>query len=431
MAEFQYQFQYNYHPVGQGLFASGLLLVEGRKRFSWVYDCGTNSREHLVDRELSRLKSVHGHSGSHPKIELVTISHFDRDHIGGLVRLLGQFSIGTLLLPYIPLWHRLLIAFEEGVDTQQDLMQFFVDPVGYILGREGRGDIDRIVFVPSSGDGEPTGPGETGPIVPEGEGPWPLDIDKGEPPDEVMESDRHLVDGSGVKGGTPVQFLERAGGLRVRGLWEFVPYNDADFAPADPVRFVKQATKRRNDLVATDGEEKRLRALRNLKDLYDEEFGTSGPKRNVISLFLYGGPVGEIFEALSFSRRMEYPYDIDWDPFQYLPGMENGDRFGQLFTGDGYLNTPDRLNRLCRYFRPFGRLDRAGVFQVMHHGAEGNWYKGAADTLNPVISVFSSDPERAGLGHPHAEVLRDFWKYRPVQADEFNGVELTGVVFLK
>jgi beta-lactamase superfamily II metal-dependent hydrolase len=52
----------------------------------------------------------------------------------------------------------------------------------------------------------------------------------------------------------------------------------------------------------------------------------------------------------------------------------------------------------------------------MHHGSKYNWYKGLAADLSPAISVFSSDPNHS-WGHPHAEVLRDFWPYGAVQVD--------------
>jgi hypothetical protein len=54
----------------------------------------------------------------------------------------------------------------------------------------------------------------------------------------------------------------------------------------------------------------------------------------------------------------------------------------------------------------------------MHHGARGCWHTGVAKALSPYFSVFSSDPDRSPLKHPHAEVVRDFLPYGPVQVDK-------------
>jgi hypothetical protein len=64
------------------------------------------------------------------------------------------------------------------------------------------------------------------------------------------------------------------------------------------------------------------------------------------------------------------------------------------------------------------RIGRTAVFQVMHHGAAANWTPGVASVIGPWFSVFSSDPNHRGYGHPHAEVLRDFWLCGPVQVKD-------------
>jgi beta-lactamase superfamily II metal-dependent hydrolase len=74
------------------------------------------------------------------------------------------------------------------------------------------------------------------------------------------------------------------------------------------------------------------------------------------------------------------------------------------------------------------RIFWIGVFQVMHHGAEGNWHQGVAKSISPIFSVFSSDPERRRWKHPHASVLRDFWAYRAVQIDKVSGFSIDGFV---
>ena len=95
-----------------------------------------------------------------------------------------------------------------------------------------------------------------------------------------------------------------------------------------------------------------------------------------------------------------------------------------MFTGDGYLDSPARLDALVDYLSP-QRVAQVGVFQVMHHGARGNWHQGVANRFAPLVSVFSSDPGRGATYHPHSEVLRDFWPYGPAQADKHSSVYIS------
>ena len=88
------------------------------------------------------------------------------------------------------------------------------------------------------------------------------------------------------------------------------------------------------------------------------------------------------------------------------------------------------LDALQRFYSRYRRLDRAGILQVMHHGAEGNWHKGVAAALAPAVHLFSSDPANKRLGHPHAPVLRDFRPYCPVQIDGADTFRLHAILAL-
>jgi hypothetical protein len=84
--------------------------------------------------------------------------------LGGFTELLRRFKVKTLLLPYIPLWPRLLIAFEEGIAIDDEEMVFFVNPAEYVGLRE---HVNRIVFVLPSGREGPPEPNMDPPFDPE------------------------------------------------------------------------------------------------------------------------------------------------------------------------------------------------------------------------------------------------------------------------
>jgi glyoxylase-like metal-dependent hydrolase (beta-lactamase superfamily II) len=143
-------FLYHFYPVGQGLFSTGSihLLADREAEFRWVYDCGTTSAGSLIVDSIEKLERD---IDKRNRIDLLTLSHFDKDHISGVTALLEKFKIGTLLLPYLTLEQRLVLIFEQGIETDDPLITFYINPVEYLLQQEGPG-INRILFVPASGE---------------------------------------------------------------------------------------------------------------------------------------------------------------------------------------------------------------------------------------------------------------------------------------
>ena len=189
----------------------------------------------------------------------------------------------------------------------------------------------------------------------------------------------------------------------------FVPYNDDPADPIDPA-FAAAVATQRDKLLTTASDHERAAALKNLKAAYDAQFGGGSHDRNVICLFLYSGPIYASWRACW----LQY-HDWRLNPPDYFPFPTNASSL--LYSGDGYLDTARRLDRLLNFMH-HRRIEWTGVFQVMHHGAKTNWHKGVANTIRPSYSVFSSDPEHKKLRHPHGPVLRDFWPYGAVKVDK-------------
>ncbi len=410
-----------FHSVGQGLFVSGS-LGPGPNSFRWVYDCGTTSEREYLSRAIATLVANQSrHMPSRPALDLVFISHFDRDHINGITALLGSFRVNTLVLPYLPLSQRLALAFIEGIDSQQGLMAFFINPVGYIF-RQRDVEIERIILVPpSDSDQRPDDEGGGTPGNPTGDSPWGLQIDTMSAEDENQTADLLAFRGSmpGLSGA--IEFLRAGGRLRVGNAWEFVPYNDPQAGKKLTRAFQRKVEKKRNDLLAASTMARRGRALAAIRDTYDAQFGTSSRQRNELSLFVYAGSI-----IANPSRERYWTRTLRGDEDGFVRGEwyshRDRDRSpGILLTGDGFLQTKQRLQLLTRFL---GRRRVASIscLQVMHHGARRNWHLGVAAALDPDMSVFSSDPNHKGFGHPHAEVVRDFLQHGPVQADKRNSV---------
>lgn len=401
---------------------SGELRQGRRQPFTWIYDCGSVTAAAQVKSELNDLRNARNAApGSKPQLDFVALSHFDADHISGLVHLLGLFEVKMILLPFLQLWQRFWIAASSD-DLDTDFLRFLVDPVGYLRGVDGGGEA-RIVFVPPSEDGPPPAP-DTGPP----EGP------RGEFDDRPiklrLETDRipYLVDGEipDLTGQrlSAADFLKVGSVFDIDGIWEFVPYNDAHQAERCPAGFPATVEPLIKTLLAAGNPADRKAAQDNLKAHYDKTFGASAYRRNIISLFLYGGPVLKPAKAYFKTGETLLGY-MAWHHKPHRSRL-SATHFSVLFTGDGSLNSAPRRTAFENFFTPYGRLDKASVFQVMHHGASGNSSPEVAALVAPRASIFCSDPSN-GQKHPDADVLRQFWPYNCIQVDDAIGWLMRGV----
>ena len=435
------RFRYSYHPVGQGIFCSGFITRKGKDPYRWVFDCGTERGKSStkngdrVRREIMALASEQaspGSSGPRPRLDLVALSHFDEDHLSGMVDLLRTFSVDTFLLPYLSHWDSIVVALEEGAGAGSDLLGFLLDPSGFLRGIEGV-EIERILMVPPTGEGpaaEPLTPPED--IDPDGtssgfsEVVWKADPLKEY--DDPNASDHDLAGELQSSYGN-VEVLRPGQVITVDRTWEFVPYNDASLAGLATTKFKSDARDLVGQLLKAKTDADRKMALDGLTTIYDAQFKTprstkiSAERRNKISLFLYSGPIGDV--ELEWAAQHTLRHRLE--PVRSAVPVEwlTSDRFGQMFTGDGYLNTAKQWQDFEGFYRPHGRLQRAAFFQVMHHGSRANWRHGIAAKLSPCASIFCSDP--AGkLGHPDEPVLMDFAPYNPKQVDAFHGWSIRG-----
>lgn len=411
--------KYDFHAVGQGLFSTGLLACE-HVEFRWVYDCGTVSAQHLLTTQIDCYhRQLPRPAEALPFIDLLVISHFDKDHISGVVELLQHCNVRNIVLPYMPLWQRLVIAFEERSGSRSPLTQFLLDPVGF-LRTASRGTIERIILVmPVNTRPDEPNLGQE-PLLPDV--PPDAELDEissalvfDELPEHELQGDEELttiISGNITRAaGTPQVVAVRSGSaLSIHKIWEFVPYNDASMVRFKNSKFEKAVRIHTNNLKNSTKRQIKEAALADLKKTYTNTFGNSSRHCNVISLFLYSGPVYGAIVTVFMPEDEKYHSDLN-------PKYHLLDRVSILYTGDGYLNSLKSIDDLMTVLGAY-RCGQLSVFQVMHHGARGNWKAGIADTLMPDYSIFSSDPEAARTGHPHAEVLRDFWNYHPIQVDK-------------
>lgn len=419
--------QFTFFPVGQGMFCSGE-VVANRQPFRWVYDCGSVKRwQRQLEREVERLRHLQGamYPGpGRPRIELLVISHFDLDHVSGIVRLLREFDVGTLMLPYIPLWRRLVLAFRSSRFAHPMAQAFYVNPIEFLRGIDGARIGQFLIVLPSSGQAG-FGEDEAGEDFPSG-GDAPNDL----PSHRVTRVTGVLPLGAypweSTSGGAKLSWLMPGGRILTDSKWEFVPYND----PKPGMRATPQfriAVARIAKSLLTGPPEQRTSLLAKLKAEYGVQFGTKGKNKNEISLFLFGAPTVRGRTETAVATVPCAPPDPSWratpcDSGQCdvcNSGFRRRSKAGVLYTGDGYLASTKHLARLADFLSP-RRMLNIGTLQVMHHGSRNNWRGGLAAELAPHASVFCAD-RRYMHRHPHQEVWDDFKSFGAAIADGTTG----------
>ena len=405
---------YNFHPVGQGVFSSGMLAPEdgSNQRFWWVFDCGTHLKRHHArrDEEIETLATMVGgaSAGRRPRIDLVFISHFDKDHVNGLLKLLERFDVARLVLPFIPLYERLLIAFPTTSEQPPHPWQLFItSPADYIQRSEGL-QVDRLTVVPPSGSEGPRSDIDGDPR------PWEDDLVEIVPPPSELPEEISALDNLGGAG-IRIEWLAQGASLKVGNVWEFVPYNDTSTVVRATLPFRQHAKHLADQMISATCEDTRKEIKNKIVEWYGMHHGTTAPEKNLISLFVYGGPLfkPKRLELGRLSHRSPPEYLLDdvhhyayWSPF--CPHTQDITH-AILYTGDGFLKKPEQLSHMLGYFGT-GRTEQPKVVQVTHHGSRSSWHQGVADALAPTFSIFCAYKDGLYF-HPHDDVWNDFEVY--------------------
>lgn len=108
-----------FHNVGQALFC-----IEQVGGFTIVYDCGGNNKE-VVNA------AIHRSFKANDTIDIVFLSHYDRDHVNGIFELLNFCNVSHLILPMVSNLRRFL-SFEGMQDDSSDVELFCEDAEEYM-----------------------------------------------------------------------------------------------------------------------------------------------------------------------------------------------------------------------------------------------------------------------------------------------------------
>ncbi|WP_130613344.1 hypothetical protein [Fluviispira sanaruensis] len=418
----------NYYPVGQGLFTSGKICDKDTIRFSWIYDCGTTGQENNIDK-LTDL--FFKDMNKKHVLDLLIVSHFDEDHYKGISNLVSKCEkIKTIVLPYLEIEERLLLfyfAFKKKYIKNEDKIKFFnffINPNDFFSDK-----VEKIILIRKSGNDEQI-PEENKFSENENDNDYIIKYEF----EEKKENDNknYFIKPDNKK----VEILKKRTIISLKNFWEFIFYNDPsiefynnnDFKEKIKVE-VKYYNNRINEIISKSNEKNKIEIINNiikkLKNIYDDKIKDIKKKKrskikNESSLFLYTGPSQNIYKNSNLNSKQ---------------------KFGSLYTGDGNLKSDNNFKALSNYLSKY-RMERILNFQVMHHGAHGDWKEGLASRLKPEFSVFSTNANRTldpntkfekfeylsgnkNHRHPNLEVWKDFSKVsKNVIVNEHSGLTI-------
>jgi hypothetical protein len=387
---------WRFNKAGQGCFYNGQIEYYKEKYFNFVYDCGTVSkREHL----RSEIKKLHGFQN--PRLNILTISHLDADHVNLVGELLGPIHCDTVILPYLSRLERLFVLFKhEEAEEEGDYLEFLSNPVLYVF----KYNVKRVILI--QGDNEDRSENNV-PDLPNDDNPEdPVRIQFADIPTGQL-----TIEQEELRTDPRVRICKDKGRFFVTRCWEFYYYNKRqDDAVVNKFREWLEnrfyitignagLSKDQFELVMNDLERvKRLR--KQFKDVFESH--------NSTGLTVMHSPFYSTSFELTIKRNKKH--SREWiDAFEYelinkemrCPTLLNAD------TNLHDINYPNYIVSNLPYIR---------VFQVPHHGSKNNWSVEGIRSLSFCQLVINFGWGNR-FGHPGYQVLddikrRDAWEKR-------------------
>jgi hypothetical protein len=409
-----YRAHFKYHPVGQGCFYTGELFGDKSRLFNFVYDCGTVSEQGYVNDAVDQYPVKR----EDDKINVCIISHFHRDHVSGIPRLLKGKECDRVVIPYYDPLERLIVYLQSADTEDVEYRRMMQDPVSYFSG-DGF-NVGRIIVV--------GGPDNTERQIVPTVAPPPSDNEKGRQEtdaikeevtyeNEWQEPDENVLLYQELKSSSPDADFNKVDVVRVpyqlrTPLYKFVFYcrkmeggSDVDYI--NKIRELRLQV----DGYLTAKKSEPGHAGMTFKDLFDgihiKEIGriygrVFGPgKLNGTSLAAYHQSI-----LRPGGQFLYHHYDIR---FGYPTILTQG--LGSLMTGDLDLETNEKLTLFQDYYRHY--LPTVGVFQVMHHGSDKNWPFGIPHSRLHEFRAYVINHGAGRAHHPGGEVSKLLRKENP------------------
>lgn len=293
-------------PVGQGAFYTEVFKKDDGTLFTVVYDCGTETDSSILEAQIDEFKK------EITQIDLLFISHFHKDHISGLDKLLEDISVIKTVIPMLPA-HIMTLA------RVQNLLQCKEEALA----------ADAIIKELYLSDKTPKRFGKV--IVVE-----PFDYS------DLSDEEKGNGLGERAKSGSCIDGFE--------SLWEYVPFNSVSIPDQQAIDFMK-GLKDIAGALDNDGNLHVTKIIRGFRTkvmaLYKDVM--KGADENLYTMTVESRPSGSLAKGSD-------------------PSVVREARC--LYTGDFDSVGNDSLwNRFTMVYD----YPSIGTVQIPHHGSKRNW----------------------------------------------------------
>lgn len=355
-------------PIGQGAFYFEKLEDRNGNLITVVYDCGSSSSHRILFSQIDDFFQ------KGDEIDILFISHFDLDHINGILHLNDRCNIKKIIMPLISpnMWYLYALS---AINKDE----YIIDFISFIEGNR-----DKIIEVkPYNIEG-----------VQEGENYFLNDLS---------------ANVNQIESGSHINVSRCTDGV----YWIYIPIN---FAHSDQElsklkgnilsrlqkNGITDISQLNSDVVARFNKEIRL------------GFKDADLKLNENSLVVYSGPNKDMTQTDRYGhhicwsmgcRLIEAHYHRNIPDF-YL----NRWRDACLFTGDAKLDI-DRCNSVVKIIKDL--KSNIGTLQIPHHGSAHNFsgtdFENSFNLSLCNIFTFISHGIKNRYRHPSSKVITDLF----------------------
>lgn len=344
---------FNFYPIGQGCFYGGSITTT-ENEFTIVYDCGTVSSYSFLSQSIQKFKY------NYKRIDLLMISHFDKDHVNGLKELLTNIKCEKVIIPYYEPILRLTLL--NNSDSDDDYISFLKDPIFYLLNSDDF-NVGEVVILENGNENNPDlrAPEPKSPTPRENLEILKLAYDSFESQEDNSFKSRVISNEGITYEAKNIRYFSLPFKISIsNNFWEFVFY----LKELDNQNNISIFETEINKLIALTVDQK-ITSLFNssfipiIKKLYKDHVNKN---LNYTSLVVYHGPTISSYFSLIRSAILRYP----------IQRHNNNNCSGTLLTGDSFLKENCDFEPFFNYFSQY-YIDKIFILQVPHHGSINNW----------------------------------------------------------
>lgn len=411
--------KFSFFKAGQGAFYGGSILsVEDGIEWTIVYDCGTSNfikgNSQSLNEEIDNFKNGSYYFQTRDTIDLLFISHLDYDHVSGVVRLIKEFKVKRIVMPFFPEEIRQFAALSvaeidpnapENTDedlTFEDYSNFIENPYNYLANLQPETPIEIIV------------------IRPEGENDNILEFGNYDSDDNDLQIVGTALNGEQVGlEGSKIKLYDNNLQFFIKKRWEFTT-----FVKGISKQQFKKLEKCLNKLL-NRGDDIPI-GYTDITDLVTNHRAAAHKcyKNNLSDINAHGlvllhGPINfKSLQAMFYTNdeHCSWPFFYRGKRRLFYPALHqtvlHEEKFYKtLLMGDTSINPGN--NQLVFPQRLTTRLAHVHTFQVPHHGSSKNWDLQSYNDLRlgDKIATIPINVCNFGYGntygHPSHQVLMD------------------------